>query len=258
MTRHNIALILALLPPLAVRLYMDVLDDPATALERVGLLALVAASAYGWSVVFARRFTTPQTDQLHFAMLFCVLVPEPVSWGGAVLAASFGWVFGREIFGPRALLPPAIVAVAFGIFSFPNDDYTALNMLYAYPEPLLALACLPGAAWLLWTRDLSPTVVAGTIAGAALTAWALGAPFIANHFILGTFAVGVLFIAAAPDCAPRSLSAKVVFGLLLGALIITVRLKNPDQPDGVAFAILLVALFAPLLDRAFAWGKPDA
>ena len=35
--------------------------------------------------------------------------------------------------------------------------------------------------------------------------------------------------------------------------VVDAGVQDPDQPDGVAFALLLAALFAPLLDRACAW-----
>jgi len=71
--------------------------------------------------------------------------------------------------------------------------------------------------------------------------------------MVGTLSVGILFIAAAPNVAPRTHAAQWVFGALVGTLIVIIRLANPDQPDGVVFAILLASLFAPLLDRALSW-----
>lgn len=256
---HDFALLAALTPPLLVRLYVDALDDPGDAIRRLGLLVLVLLVAYGWSAVFAKRLGRPEAQQLHFAVLFCLLLPGPVGWGTALLAASFGWVFGREVFGGKALLSPALLAVAFAIFSFPDGGFEALDIIYAYPEPLLVLACLPGAAWLLWKKAIAWPVVAGaalaSVATALLQASAFALPWY-GHFFLGTYAIGILF--AAPDGAPQSTRAQWLYGALVGALIVTIRLANPDHPDGVAFAILLGSLFAPLLDRALNWRARDA
>ncbi len=245
---------LALIPPLLVRFYTDGQD---MALQRLVLLVLLFAVAYGWSIVFTKQIgKTPTADQFNFAMLFSLLLPSPVGWGGAVLAASFGWVFGREIFGGKTVLSPVVIALAFAIFSFPEGGYETLWILSAAPDHLLAMSCLPGAAWLLWKGILSWRVVVGAVAGVAATILLMSQPESSSwwaHFILGTFAPGILFMAAAPESMPRSESARWAYGLMVGALIILIRTANPDQPDGMVFAVLLGSLFAPLVDRAFSW-----
>lgn len=243
--------LLALALPLMVRFHADGAD---VALQRLALLVLVFGIAYGWSAVFQKRIACkPQTQHLHFAMLFAILLPTPVGWGGVLLAASFGWVFGREIFGAQPILSPALIALTFAIFSFPEGDFEALQILSEPLNPLLALACLPGAAWLLWNKALAWPVVVSAALGVGMAAWLMASPAPLNHFALGTLSVGILFIAATPGVAPRTRVAQWVFGALVGALIVIIRLANPDQPDGVVFAILLASLFAPLLDRTFSW-----
>lgn len=261
--------ILALALPLSVRLFEDGAD---MAVQRMIILVFVFIVAYGWSAVFAKRLgRRPEAAQAHFAMLFCILLPYPVGWVGALLAVSFGWVFGREIFGGHALLSPALLALAFAIFSFPEGGYQLEGILTTRPEPLLALACLPGAALLLWKKALAWPVAGGAalglMAGGAFNATATAATWSAyvgpeyfglGHVLLGTVGVGVLFIAAAQDCAPRKMAARWLYGALVGVLIVVLRVANPDHPDGVAFAILLATLFAPLLDRALGWRSRDA
>ena len=256
---NDLPFLLALSPPLLVRFFGD---GPDAATQRLALLVLAFGLAYAWSAVFERQIRrSPQGAQLHFAMLFVLFLPAPVGWVGAVLAVSFGWVFGREIFGGRAILPPALIALAFAIFSFPAGGYETLQILSAPPEPLLALACLPGAAWLLWKKAIAWPVVVGAALGVVLAAWLVGAPSSPpwwSHFALGTFSIGILFVAAAEECAPHTERACWLYGLLIGALIVSIRLANPEQPDGVALAVLLGGLFAPLLDRALSWKLRDA
>jgi len=247
-------LALALSPPLLVRFVEDSADQgPA----RLVLLVLAFAVAYAWSAVFSGRLgQKPESSQLNFAMLFTLLLPAPVGWGGALLATSFGWVFGREVFGGKAILSPALVALAFAIFSFPKGGYETLLILSAQPSLLLALSCLPGAAWLLWKGILPWRIVVGAAAGAAATVLLIASPEAPawwEHFLLGSFGIGILFLTAAPESTPRTENARWLYGAMVGALVITIRLANPDQPDGVVLAALLGGLFAPLLDRAVSW-----
>lgn len=255
---NDLPVALALSLPLLVRFYED---GPDGAAERLVLVALAFVVAYGWSALFEKQLAlSPKVAQLHFAMLFAILLPEPVGWGGVVLATSFGWVFGREVFGGRAIVSPVLVALAFAIFSFPDGGFEVQWILSDTPNPLLAIACLPGAAWLLWKKAFAWPVVVGVAIGGVGVAWALASPSHPlwwDHALLGTFSVGILFIASMQDYAPRTARARWVYGLLIGALIVSARLANPDQPDGVIFAILLGSLFAPLLDRILSWNLRD-
>lgn len=252
--QHDFPKVLALLPPLFVRLLEDGGDD---AVARVTLLALAFSVAWAWSGVFAKRlWRQPESDQVQFAILFVLMLPAAAGLGGALLSLSFGWVIGHAIFGGKAILPPALVALAFAIFSFPGGGYETLEILSAAPSPLLALSCLPGAAWLLWKRLLPWRIVVGAIVGAAFAVLLIAessAPLWWEHFILGAFSIGILFLAAAPEAAPRLQGARWLYGAMIGGLIISIRLANPDHPDGVVLAVLVGGLFAPLLDRAVGW-----
>lgn len=249
--RDDLLRVLALAPPLAVRLYGD---GAEAAVQRLLLLVLALGIAYGWAALFAHRAGRPLGPGLPaFAMIFVLMLPGPVAWGGAVLALSFGAVFGREIFGGRAVLPPALIGLAFAIFSFPEGGFEARGILALSPDLLFAMACLPGAAVLMLRGSLPWQVAAGAVVGAAAAGLLMGDPAWWEHLGLGAFAPGVLFLAAAPEGAVGGKGARWLQGILVGVLIVVIRLANPDQPDGVVFAALLGALFAPLLDRALGW-----
>jgi Na+-transporting NADH:ubiquinone oxidoreductase subunit B len=248
-------LTLALLPPLLVRLFDDGID---AAPARIGLLFLALVVSQLWRAVFAggRLWLVPVPAQFSFALVFAVLLPESVGIGSALLATSFGWIFAREVFGGDALLPPPLLALAFAIFSFPEAGYEARAILSAPVDPTLALACLPGAAWLLWRRHLAWQTIIAALLGAAAVSLLAGfaeAPLWWEHFVTGSFALGVIFLAATTDSAPDHPLARCLHGIGIVALIVVIRLFDPAQPDGVVFAVLLGALFAPLFDRTTTW-----
>lgn len=249
--RDDLLRALALVPPLAVRLQGDGME---AALQRLLLLALALGTAYVWAALFARRAERPLGPGLPaFAMTFVLMLPGPVAWSGAVLALSFGAVFGREMFGGRPILSPALTGLAFAIFSFPEGRFEAQDILAQSPNLLFGLSCLPGAAILVSRGLFVWQVAAGAVIGVAAAGLLLGGPAWWEHLGLGAFAAGVLFLAAAPEGAVGRKSAQWLHGILVGVLIVVFRLANPDHPDGVLFATLLGALFAPLLDRALGW-----
>lgn len=250
--RDDLVWALALSAPLAARLLGEDVQD---AVQRLQLLALALLVAAAWAWVFARAAHRPVGSGLPvFAMGFIVMLPGPVGWGSALLALSFGAVFGREIFGARPLLPPALVGLAFAIYSFPSGGFEVGDVIAQSPDAPLALACLAAAAVLLvGRRALAWQVAVGAVAGVMASSLLMDGPSWWEHLGRGSFAAGVLFLAAAPESAAARPAARYVHGILVGALVVVIRLAHPDHPDGVVFAALLGALFAPLIDRALGW-----
>jgi Na+-transporting NADH:ubiquinone oxidoreductase subunit B len=70
-----------------------------------------------------------------------------------------------------------------------------------------------------------------------------------EHILLGGFAFGAVFMATDPVTSPRTQPGKYVFGFLIGAFAITVRVLNPGYPEGMMLAILFMNSFAPLIDH---------
>ena len=69
-----------------------------------------------------------------------------------------------------------------------------------------------------------------------------------EHLVLGGFAFGAVFMATDPVTSARTECGKWVYGFLIGAMAIVIRVKNPGYPEGMMLAILLMNLLAPLID----------
>ena len=68
------------------------------------------------------------------------------------------------------------------------------------------------------------------------------------HFVMGGFAFGAVFMATDPVTAAQTEKGKWIYGFLTGILAVLFRVVNPAYPEGVMLAILLMNLFAPLID----------
>ena len=55
-------------------------------------------------------------------------------------------------------------------------------------------------------------------------------------------------MATDPVTSARTEKGKYVYGLLIGALAIIIRVMNPGYPEGMMLAILFGNMFAPLID----------
>ena len=120
------------------------------------------------------------------------------------------------------------------------------------------IAIMIGAAILLWTRIASWRIMLSVFAGGAIVAAlfnAFGAADnavahlgVAQHLCLGGFAFGAVFMATDPVTSARTETGKYIYGFIIGALAITIRVLNPGYPEGMMLAILFMNMFAPLID----------
>lgn len=116
------------------------------------------------------------------------------------------------------------------------------------------IAILLGAALLVFTGVASWKIMVSSVAGGLLIGWLGyigGATTIPcwHHLIMGGFLFGSVFMATDPVTAAQTECGKWIYGFLVGALAVTVRLFNPGYAEGMMLAILLMNTFAPLIDH---------
>ncbi|MGM0625605.1 MAG: RnfABCDGE type electron transport complex subunit D, partial [Bacteroidota bacterium] len=70
-----------------------------------------------------------------------------------------------------------------------------------------------------------------------------------EHLLLGSFLFGMVFMATDPVSASQTTRGKYIYGFLIGLLAILIRVVNPAYPEGTMLAILLMNVFAPLIDH---------
>jgi Na+-transporting NADH:ubiquinone oxidoreductase subunit B len=118
------------------------------------------------------------------------------------------------------------------------------------------LAILIGALILIVTGIGSWKIILSVFAGGLAMGLLLNAasanaymelPFY-YHFVMGGFAFGAVFMATDPVSGSQTEKGKWIYGFLIGVLSILFRVLNPAYPEGVMLAILLMNLFAPLID----------
>jgi len=121
-----------------------------------------------------------------------------------------------------------------------------------------ALACMIGAAILIVTGIGSWRIMLSMLIGGwGLSALLYGIGSDTNavfampphwHLVTGGFAFGLVFMATDPVSAAQTNVGRWIYGALIGALTVLVRVVNPAYPEGVMLAILFGNVFAPLID----------
>jgi Na+-transporting NADH:ubiquinone oxidoreductase subunit B len=118
------------------------------------------------------------------------------------------------------------------------------------------LAILIGAVILIVTGIGSWKIILSVFAGGLSMGLLLNAVAVNQymelpayyHFVMGGFAFGAVFMATDPVSGSQTETGKWIYGFLIGVLSILIRVVNPAYPEGVMLAILLMNVFAPLID----------
>jgi len=119
-----------------------------------------------------------------------------------------------------------------------------------------SIAILLGAAFLLITGIGSWRIMLSVFMGGALMGLTFNLfgsnpytqiPFY-YHYVMGGFMFGAVFMATDPVTAAQTNKGKWIYGILIGVMAVLIRVVNPAYPEGMMLAILLLNVFAPLID----------
>ena len=222
-------------------------------------------------------------------MLIPLIVPVDVPLWMLAVAVAFAVIIGKEVFGGTGMniWNPALLTRAFLFFSYPAsmsgdkvwiaDGVTGATPLadasmagleasgYSVCDMIIGtipgsvgetsvIAILLGAALLLWTGVASWKIMFSSVLGGlaiGYLGYALGSTDLPGYYqlIMGGFLFGTVFMATDPVTSAQTEKGKWIYGFLVGALAVTVRIWNPGYPEGMMLAILLMNTFAPLIDH---------
>lgn len=115
------------------------------------------------------------------------------------------------------------------------------------------LALLIGAAYLLYRRVITPHIPLTFIGTVALFTWVFGGNglFTGNflyHVLAGGLVLGAFFMATDYSTSPVTAKGRIIMGIGCGLLTSIIRLYT-NYPEGVSFAIILMNIVVPLIDR---------
>ena len=230
------------------------------------------------------------------SMLYTLILPATIPLWQVAIGISFGVVIGKEVFGGtgKNFLNPALLGRAFLYFAYPVqisgdavwtavDGFSGATALgisaidgmqgivgsgLTWTEAFLGqmqgslgetstLACLFGAALLIFSRIASWRIIAAVFAGLIVPSLIFSGdgsnPMMSMpwhwHIVLGGFAFGAIFMATDPVSAAQTNAGKWVFGFLIGFMTWLIRVINPAFPEGIMLAILFANIFAPVIDH---------
>lgn len=247
----------------------------------IAFAVIIGKEAFGgtgmniWNIALLARvfvfFAYPTTisgDQVWVGGLEAVAPGAAVEYGWwqttfcNTLFEWFGWstfdVGAHVVDGYSGATPLALAYE--GGWAKVTEHFTTAQMWWgAIPgsigetsKPLIIV----GALMLIATGIASWRVMAGMIVGLVGTALLLNAwgatPFMEIpwyfHLYIGSFLFAMAFMATDPVTSATTNRGKWIYGILIGAIGLIIRIMNPAYPEGWMLAILLLNTFAPLID----------
>jgi Na+-translocating ferredoxin:NAD+ oxidoreductase subunit D len=160
------------------------------------------------------------------AALLAFAMPPLAPWWLTVSAMAFAVLVAKHLYGGLGLNPfnPAMVGYAVLLVSFPAQMTEWLPPAGIAPAELGFTDTLTA----ILTGSLPPGLHVDMLSGATM--------------------LGAFFIATDPVTAATSHSGRLIYGAGIGVLTYVIRTWG-QYPDGVAFAVLLMNLAVPLIDK---------
>jgi Na+-translocating ferredoxin:NAD+ oxidoreductase subunit D len=277
--------IIALIPASIASTYFFGLSALSTIL--VSILAAVLSELVT-QIIFKKKILIFDLSAVVTGLLLALTLPPNIPLWAVALASVFSIVVAKEFFGGIGcnIFNPALIGRAFLLASYPVmmttwtkpfdavTGPTPLGLLQKASEagtlassffesiPLTdlfwgniagslgetsAFCLLLGAAYLLYKRVIGITIPASYIITFALLTLISGQPVV-WHLFAGGLILGAFFMATDYATSPMTFWGQIIFGIGIGVFTFIIRFYG-GYPEGVCYAILLMNITVPLLDR---------
>ncbi len=278
--------IIALFPAMLASVYFFKIR--AAMLILVTVLACIL-SEYAWNIITKKPNTISDLSAVVTGILLAFNLSPAVPVWIAAIGGFFAIIIVKQLFGGLGhnFINPALAARAFMMASWPVQMTTwhlpgwdavssatplalvkkgseAVGTLPQISELFIGniggtigetstLALLIGAAYLLIRRVITPELPLAFIGTVGLMTWMLGgeAPFTGDfvyHILSGGLMLGAFFMATDYTTSPVTFKGRIIMGVGCGLMTSIIRLFG-GYPEGVSYAILLMNLVVPMIDR---------
>ncbi|HZK03207.1 MAG TPA: NADH:ubiquinone reductase (Na(+)-transporting) subunit B [Bacteroidaceae bacterium] len=218
------------------------------------------ALAVAFAVIFAKEiFGGTGMNFLNVALIARAFIffayPSVISGDTVWVVDQSILGFGANVDGLTTATPLGIASTSAASLSFNWDMVIGLIPGSIGETSVIAIGL--GALLLIITGVASWQIMLSVFVGGAVVAMLFNIGGLENamanmpwyqHLVLGGFCFGAVFMATDPVTSARTTIGKYIYGFLIGAVAISIRVMNPGYPEGMMLAILLLNCFAPLID----------
>ncbi len=266
------SVVLALLPAVAGSVYFFGLRSLIIMAVSIGVCCL---TEYIFLRVRGKKIALGDGSAVLTGLLMALTLPPAVPYWTVAIGALVAITLGKQVFGGLGYNPfnPALVGRAFITASYPVimttwtiDGETAATPLALYSDGVTtdywdlfigniagslgetsAFLLLLGAAYLIYKGILNWRIPAGMISTVVILTFILGHDPV-FHFLAGSLILGAFYMATDMVTSPITPLGRWIFGIGAGLLVVLIRFWGGYE-EGVMYAILLMNMTVPLLDR---------
>lgn len=270
---------LSLLPTLVASVFLYGLGAPLLVLVCV---ATALVTEHVCCRLMNRESTAGDLSCVVTAMLFAFTLPANCGYFPAILGTVFAIAVVKMLFGGIGcnFANPAVAARVFIMLAMPialgaypdimgrpldaitgatplamnaagDVPYSYMDMMFGLHAGALGETCiitlLAGYVFLLVMRVVDAWATVPFIATVAVITGFAGQDAI-YQVLSGGLALGAFYMATDYTTTPMTPKGKIIFGIGCGVITALVRLFAA-APEGVAFSILFMNMFTPLIDR---------
>lgn len=270
---------LSLLPTLVASVFLYGLGAPLLVLVCV---ATALVTEHVCCRLMNRESTAGDLSCVVTAMLFAFTLPADCGYFPAILGTVFAIAVVKMLFGGIGcnFANPAVAARVFVMLAMPialgaypdimgrpldaitgatplamnaagDVPYSYMDMMFGLHAGALGETCiitlLAGYVFLLVMRVVDAWATVPFIATVAVITGFAGQDAI-YQVLSGGLALGAFYMATDYTTTPMTPKGKIIFGIGCGVITALVRLFAA-APEGVAFSILFMNMFTPLIDR---------
>ncbi|MCL2056276.1 MAG: RnfABCDGE type electron transport complex subunit D [Oscillospiraceae bacterium] len=275
--RIMLDVIIALIPAFAASV---IIFGARAALVTGVCVASCVLFEWAYQKIMRKTVTVGDLSAVITGMLLAFNLPVSIPIWQAVFGSGVAIIFVKQLFGGigKNFANPAITARVVMFLAFPaamthwgaapdavsaatplmliaRGDFASLPDMWSMfigtrggcLGETSAFALLAGGIYLLARRVITwhtPVAFIGTVA--ALTAVFGGLP--GYHILAGGLILGAFFMATDYPTTPQTSAGRIIFGVGCGALTVVIRLYG-SYPEGVSFAILLMNMFVPYINK---------
>lgn len=209
------------------------------------------------------------------AVLLALALPSLAPWWMTLIGTAFAIIIAKQLYGGLGFNPfnPAMIGYVVLLISFPREmtlwlapemvsghsmgETMSTNPIFGHLggkgwEWINGLFLL-GGLWLIYKKVISwhiPVTVLGSLALMAAVYFLIDRDLYASplfHLFSGAAILGAFFIATDPVTASTTPRGRLYYGAGIGVFTYIIRTWG-GYPDGIAFAVLLMNMAAPMID----------
>jgi electron transport complex protein RnfD len=242
---------------------IDVIKDNSAALTAILLAISIPSIAPWWIVVLGTSFAIIFGKQLYgglgsnplnpamlgYAFLLISFPLEMTRWASSFL--SFGE--GLNVIFSTINIDALSSATRLEEAKFALMEGEVFNPIQIDQTVWINLGFLVGGVYLFYKKVITWQIPLSFLVGIIAMSFllmlidsdhAMGPVF---HLFHGATMLGAFFILTDPVSSSTTPRGRLIFGFLIGILVIIIRTYG-SYPDGVAFAVLLLNIAVPLID----------